>query len=148
MERGAFVRLCRARRALREASDPPRSVRAVAEEAGYSVYHFIRAYRALFGETPHEARVRHRIGRAKRILADGRESVTTVCMEVGCSSLGSFSAQFAARTGEPPSTFRRRVRLEALEVACLELMTAPQFPRSGATAVAEYSSPEGTCESD
>jgi AraC-like DNA-binding protein len=40
----------------------------------------------------------------------GHHSVTDVCMEVGFSSLGSFSALFSRRVGEAPSAYRRRVR--------------------------------------
>jgi AraC-like DNA-binding protein len=49
-------------------------------------------------------------------------SVTDVCMEVGFSSLGSFSSLFTRRFGEPPSAFRRRVRTADLTPGCLCLM--------------------------
>ena len=49
--------------------------------------------------------------------------MTDVCMEVGFSSLGSFSALFARRVGEAPSAFRRRVRsVGDLTPGCLSLM--------------------------
>lgn len=35
-------------------------------------------------------------------------SVTDACMAVGCSSLGSFSSQFAEIVGETPSAYRSR----------------------------------------
>ena len=60
----------------------------------------------------------------------GHHSVTDVCMEVGFSSLGSFSALFKQRIGEAPSAYRRRVRAMVqvpgtpadLTPGCLSLM--------------------------
>jgi AraC-like DNA-binding protein len=46
-------------------------------------------------------------------------------MEVGFSSLGSFSTLFARRFGESPSAFRRRVRSDDLTPGCLTLMGGP-----------------------
>ena len=43
-----------------------------------------------------------RIERAKALLRRGDLSVTEVCMEVGCTSLGSFSARFTEIVGETP----------------------------------------------
>jgi AraC-like DNA-binding protein len=106
----AFGRLCRARDALREVPDPPLSIRAVARGAGMSPFHFIRRFQALFGETPHQARIRSRLDRAKELLALSDRSVTDVCMDVGFTSLGSFSDLFARRVGMPPSAYRRQVR--------------------------------------
>ena len=87
------------------------SIRDVAREAHISHFHFIRQFEALFGVTPHQFRIRSRIERAKQLLARGHHSVTDVCMEVGMSSLGSFSYLFARRVGETPSEFQRRARV-------------------------------------
>jgi len=106
----AFRRLCQAREALTEDSEAPPSIETVARSAGMSPFHFIRQFDALFGRTPHQLRIQSRLDRARRLLAAGGLSVTDVCMEVGFSSLGSFSDLFARRVGEPPSSFRRRAR--------------------------------------
>ena len=75
-----------------------------------SPYQFIRRFCAVFGETPHQFRIGARLDRAKQLLAVSDYSVTDVCMEVGFSSLGSFSDLFARRVGVAPSAFRRRIR--------------------------------------
>ena len=105
-----FLRLCRARDLLREVHDSPLTVEAVARESGMSPFHFIRQFTALFGTTPHQFRIQARIDRAKYLLALGNDSVTEICMDVGFSSLGSFSHLFATRAGVPPSAYRRRTR--------------------------------------
>jgi AraC-like DNA-binding protein len=103
-----FRRLCRARDVLRECDDPP-SIAELAREVGISPYHFIRQFEAVFGTTPHQYRIQLRLDRARTLLATGGYSVTRVCMEVGFTSLGSFSSLFCRRAGEPPSNYRRRV---------------------------------------
>jgi AraC-like DNA-binding protein len=110
--RAAFLRLCRARDALTAAADdgPGPTVRAVARGVRISPFHFIRQFEALFGSTPHQFRIRARLEAAKRLLAAGRSSVTEVCMQVGFSSLGTFSDLFSRRVGETPSGYQRRLR--------------------------------------
>jgi AraC-like DNA-binding protein len=105
----ALRRLCQARDLLREVGEDHLSVEAVAREVQISPYHFIRQFEAVFGHTPHQFRIQSRLDLAKRLLAGG-DSVTDVCLEVGFSSLGSFSHLFARRVGVPPSAYQRRVR--------------------------------------
>ncbi|WP_437744254.1 helix-turn-helix transcriptional regulator [Sorangium sp. So ce302] len=106
----ALRNLCRARDLLSEVRESRLSIEDVAREVAISPYHFIRQFEAVFGVTPHQYRIRRRLDLAKQLLAAGHHSVTDVCMEVGFSSLGSFSALFAQRIGVPPSAYRRRVR--------------------------------------
>jgi AraC-like DNA-binding protein len=47
-----------------------------------------------------------RIERAKALLRRGDLSVTDVCLAVGCTSLGSFSARFTQLVGETPTAYR------------------------------------------
>lgn len=105
-----FRRLCRARERLRQLDEPAPTIAELAREVHVSPFHFIRQFEAVFGLTPHQFRIRTRLDAARHLLAKGQLSVTEVCLEVGFSSLGSFSALFARRVGEPPSAYRRRVR--------------------------------------
>jgi AraC-like DNA-binding protein len=105
-----FRRLCRARDLLREVREPSLRIDDLAREVQISPFHFIRQFEAVFGVTPHQFRIQTRVDLAKRLLAAGDHSVTDVCMEVGFSSLGSFSALFTRRVGEAPSAYQRRVR--------------------------------------
>jgi AraC-like DNA-binding protein len=136
---GQHRRLCRARERLCDVSQPAASLREIAGEAGLSHYQFIRRFTAVFGETPHQYRQRHRLELAKRMLLLGNGSVTETCMAVGFSSLGSFSSLFKRRFRIPPSSFRRRApTAQALEhhlPGCLTLMACAwqsqqQFSRS------------------
>lgn len=119
-------RLCRARALLAAADGPPRSVRQIAHEVGISRFHFIRLFAAVFGITPHQLRKRERLARAKQLLAEGR-AVTDVCLDLGFSSLGSFSSAFKARLGESPAAYRQRALVargteELNSPGCLSLL--------------------------
>jgi AraC-like DNA-binding protein len=108
--RSSLRRLCDARDLLVSRLDCEMTVADAARVAGLSHHHFIRKFEALFGQTPHQLRIQARLDRAKWLLARGQHSVTEACMEVGFSSLGTFSDLFTRRIGEPPSAYRRRVR--------------------------------------
>ena len=110
LDESTFERLCRARRILLELEEEPRTIREIARESGISTFHFIRQFEALFGLTPHQIRMRARMDRAKLLLASGERSVTEVCMEVGMSSVGSFSDLFLKRLKTSPSEYKRRAR--------------------------------------
>jgi len=104
----SFRRVLRARDAIHARYAAPLRLDDLAHEAALSPFHFLRTFRAAFGETPHQYLTRVRIEAAKRLLlADA--PVTDVCFDVGFQSLGSFSALFARRVGAPPSAFRRRL---------------------------------------
>ncbi len=107
----AFRRLCMARDLLSEYRDQPLLVREIARDTGMSHFHFIRQFEAVFGLTPHQFRIQVRLDHAKLLLARGNHSVTDVCMEVGMSSLGSFSDLFLRRVGVAPSEYRQRARV-------------------------------------
>jgi AraC-like DNA-binding protein len=86
----------------------PLNVPAMARAALMSPAHFSRQFRAAYGETPYGYLMTRRIERAKALLRRGDLSVTEVCLEVGCTSLGSFSSRFTELVGEPPSVYRAR----------------------------------------
>jgi AraC-like DNA-binding protein len=86
----------------------PLAVGTLARTALMSTAHFSRQFRAAYGETPYAYLMTRRIERAKALLRRGDLSVTEVCLEVGCTSLGSFSARFTELAGETPTAYRAR----------------------------------------
>jgi AraC-like DNA-binding protein len=86
----------------------PLDVAVLARAALMSTAHFSRQFRATYGETPYSYLMTRRIERAKALLRRGDLSVTEVCLAVGCSSLGSFSARFTELVGETPTAYRAR----------------------------------------
>jgi transcriptional regulator GlxA family with amidase domain len=105
----------------------PLDVPALARVALMSAGHFSRSFRAAFGETPYSYLMTRRIERAKALLRRGDLTVTEVCFEVGCTSLGSFSSRFTELVGESPSSYRARGHDEGAEIpACYaKIVTRP-----------------------
>ncbi len=110
----------------------PLDVAALARKALMSPAHFSRQFRAAYGETPYSYLMTRRIERAKALLRMGELSVTEVCLEVGCTSLGSFSARFTELAGETPTAYRNRDHSGLANVpGCITRdMTRPSRKRS------------------
>lgn len=103
-----LTHLRRARDLIDREYAQPLEVAALARAALMSTAHFPRQFRVAYGETPYVYLMTRRIERAKALLRRGDMSVTEVCMEVGCTSLGSFSARFTQLVGETPTAYRAR----------------------------------------
>jgi AraC-like DNA-binding protein len=103
-----LVRLRQARDRMDREYAERLDVAALARTALMSPGHFQRSFREVYGETPYGYLMTRRIERAKTLLRRGDLTVTEVCMEVGCTSLGSFSARFTELVGETPSAYRAR----------------------------------------
>ncbi len=88
--------------------DHPLDLDSMARAAHFSRFHFLRAFRKAFHETPHQYLTRKRIERAKDLLANGELPVTEICFAVGFESLGSFSSLFHKVVGWSPSIYRAR----------------------------------------
>jgi AraC-like DNA-binding protein len=103
-----LAHLRRARDLMDREYASPLDVAALARAALMSSAHFSRQFRATYGETPYSYLMTRRIERAKALLRRGDLSVTEVCLSVGCTSLGSFSARFTELVGETPTGYRAR----------------------------------------
>lgn len=106
-------RLLRARDAIDRAYREPLDVAALAAVAHLSPAHFIRTFKATFGETPHRYLQRRRVERAMFLLRTTERPVTEICLAVGFTSVGAFGELFAGLVGESPSAYRRRGALPA-----------------------------------
>ena len=105
-----YRRLCRARDLLAASYNTRVPLDIAAREACLSPFHFQRLFARTFRESPHQFLTRLRMDRARQLLGASHMPVTDVCLEVGYSSLGTFSARFAGLTGRSPSEFRREAR--------------------------------------
>ena len=126
-------RLRRARDRMDREYAQPLDVPALARTAFMSTAHFSRRFRDAYGETPYSYLMTRRIERAKALLRRGDRSVTDVCFEVGCTSLGSFSARFTELVGQTPSAYRAvdHRALQQLPVCQVMAATRPRRVRRG-----------------
>jgi AraC-like DNA-binding protein len=105
------------------------TVARLARLAGLSPYHFIRAFRGLHGQTPHQYVRARRIARAQDLLVTTPMPVTEICDAVGFQSQGSFSSVFRRLTGETPAAYRRRRRRSAYIPGCfVRMYRVPPLP--------------------
>jgi AraC-like DNA-binding protein len=84
----------------------PLDVEELARGAHMSAGHLSREFKQAYGESPYSYLMTRRIERAMALLRRGDLSVTDVCFEVGCASLGTFSTRFTELVGMPPSMYR------------------------------------------
>ncbi len=107
-------RLLRARDAMDCTYAGVLDVPSLARIAHVSEAHFIRTFKATFGETPHRYLQRRRVERAMFLLRGTDRSITDICLDVGFTSLGSFSRTFREVVGQSPTDYRRRGALPAV----------------------------------
>ena len=109
----ASRRMLRARDKMDRSYDKPLDVAALARVALTSEAHFIRTFKETFGETPHRYLQRRRLERAMALLRETERPVTEICLDVGFTSLGSFSRTFTHVIGMSPSAYREAWRTGA-----------------------------------
>src|SRR6267154_2606394 len=118
-------RMLRARDAMDRAYAEPLELPTLARIANVSEAHFIRTFRATFGETPHRNVQRRRVERAMFLLRATDRSVTDICLDVGFNSLGTFSRSFQAIVGESPTAYRARGPITAVPTCFAMAWTRP-----------------------
>jgi AraC-like DNA-binding protein len=118
-------RLLRARDAMDLTYGRPLNITALASIACVSEAHFIRAFRATFGETPHRYLQRRRVERALFLLRCTDRSITDICYDVGFASLGTFSKTLHMIVGESPTDYRRRGVVAAVPTCIAMAWTRP-----------------------
>lgn len=102
-----LARLRRVRDRIDREYAKPLDVEALASGIGMSAGHLSRQFRAAYGESVYAYLMTRRIERAMALLRRGDLSVTEVCFEVGCASLGTFSTRFTELVGVSPSAYKR-----------------------------------------
>jgi len=98
--------VARAIRHMKENLAEPLDLDRIAEIAAVSKFHFVRVFDQITGTTPHHFLACLRMQSAKELLLSTDSSITDICMEVGYTSLGSFSKNFNALVGFSPQEFR------------------------------------------
>ena len=100
--------MLRARDAMDRTYAEPLDITRLAQVASVSEAHFIRTFRATFGETPHRYLQRRRVERAMFLLSETDRTITDICLDVGFGSLGTFSRTFTEILKATPTEYRQR----------------------------------------
>ena len=131
-------RLLRARDAMDRTYAQPLDIPSLARIAYVSEAHFIRTFRATFGETPHRYLQRRRVERSMFLLRESERSVTDICLDVGFGSLGTFSRTFREILGVTPTNYRKRAQVSAVPTCFTMAWTRPSSFGEAAAAAASY----------
>jgi AraC-like DNA-binding protein len=118
-------RMLRARDAIDRSFAHPLDIANLAGVASVSEAHFIRTFKATFGETPHRYLQRRRVERAMFMLRETEKNVTTICLDSGFTSLGTFSRTFHDIIGMSPTDYRSRTEVVALPTCFVMQWTRP-----------------------
>jgi AraC family transcriptional regulator len=94
------------------------SLRALARQAGLSVYHLQRVFATVAGETPKQFTLRLRLGRAAVMLLMRDDSVLDVALSCGFQSHEVFCRAFKRRFGMAPGVYRQRGFAAPTEASC------------------------------
>ena len=108
-----LARLRRVRDRIDREYAQPLDVEALARGVHMSAGHLSRQFKAAYGESPYGYLMTRRVERAMALLRRGDLSVTQVCLEVGCQSLGTFTTRFTELVGMPPTAYRREAMRDA-----------------------------------
>jgi AraC-like DNA-binding protein len=117
--------MLRARDAMDRTYALPLDISNLSRIANVSEAHFIRTFRATFGETPHRYLQRRRVERAMFLLRETEKSITDICLDVGFASLGTFSRTFSEIIGDTPTEYRSRKLVMAVPTCFSMTWTRP-----------------------
>lgn len=96
----------------------------IADEAYFSKFHFIKQFKAIYQQTPHQYLKTVRIEKAKLLLQEGTP-VSDTCYAVGFESIGSFSTLFKRATGHTPSAYLQEHQNRKAQIAATPLAYIP-----------------------
>jgi AraC family transcriptional regulator len=103
-----YRRLYRAKDYVTALFSLPLTLADMAYVACLSPNHFLRLFKIVFHQTPHQYLINIRLAHAQRLLIETEEPVTDICFAVGFESLSSFSWLFKQRFGCSPLAYRHQ----------------------------------------
>jgi len=85
----------------------PLSLETLAQQVGYSSYHFAQLFRETMGVTPHQFVLSQRLERARHLLVQTDLPLSQVTLEVGFQSQSHFTQAFKSHLGVTPRQYRQ-----------------------------------------
>lgn len=94
---------------LQQTPENNRGLRAMADEACYSPYHYIKRFKRLIGITPHRFQLQNKIREAQRMIEDGKPP-TDIALDLGFYDHSHFIKCFKGVVGLTPTEYRTSVK--------------------------------------
>ncbi len=92
---------------IRDHANQDLTLEVLAQQIGFSPYHFARLFRKTTGETPHQYVRRERLEHARRLLESSKLSLAEVAVESGFGDQSYFTRVFKRALRMTPGAFRR-----------------------------------------
>jgi len=105
-EASALRRVTDVVRLMEEDTGAPETLRALADTAGLSAYHFLRTFSAITGTTPHQYILRARLRRAAVRLRIEDTRILDIALDSGFEDLSNFNRAFRTEFGTSPRRYR------------------------------------------
>lgn len=105
-----YKRVCRAKEFIDASYTKDITIEKISKQACLSQFHFLRLFKTIFRETPHQYIIQKRISKAVSLLFGTDMPVTQICFEIGFQSLSSFSWLLRKKYGLSPETMRAQYR--------------------------------------
>jgi len=83
------------------------SLDMLAQQIGFSAYHFARLFRQTTGESPHQFVLRLRSEQAQRLLKETNEPLAQIALECGFANQSHLTLVFKRLFGVTPRTYRQ-----------------------------------------
>ncbi len=83
------------------------SLEALAQQAGFSSYHFARLFRQTMGESPHQFVLRQSVVRAQRLLKETDVPLAHIALESGFANQSHLTRIFKRHLGLTPRAYRQ-----------------------------------------
>ncbi|EFH82669.1 AraC family transcriptional regulator [Ktedonobacter racemifer] len=84
------------------------TLEALAQQAGFSSYHFARLFRQTMGESPHQFVLRQRVERAQHLLKKTNEPLAHIALESGFANQSHLTRTFKRYLGLTPRGYRQQ----------------------------------------
>lgn len=105
----------RVRAYIRDHIDQPITLEQLAAVAGYSRYHFVRAFKDATGMPPYAYVVQERIGTARELLRHKSTAIADVARRTGFTTHAHFSTRFRQVVGLSPAEYRQHVLMSDVD---------------------------------
>lgn len=105
-----YQRIYRARDFMAASYHQPITLDEISKVACLSTNHFLRSFKQIFGQTPHQYLTKLRLEEAQKLLRKNNLPIIQVCQSVGFESHSSFSLLFRRHFGVSPENYRRQKR--------------------------------------